>query len=110
MVSAAVPFDEAVQILHWIGQAPGCVRAVRDFDAGTFGPLPFVVDWRGEDATVTLRFTGGVVTGLDSVQLPGRFSNSHDWIGEAEGDPLDEVGEVMVELMGLSLRSAAERL
>jgi hypothetical protein len=106
VVSTGVPFLEAVQILSWIGQAPGRVRAVRCFDDGSFGPLPFLVEWKGADAEVTLELTGGVVTGLASIRIGVRFSNYHDWIGEAEGSPLDTLTPIACSLLEASLRSA----
>lgn len=106
-MSPAVPFQEAVEILQWIGVAPGSVRALRRFDAGTYGPLPFFVDWRGQLAEVTLTFAGGVIDGLASIRIETRFSNDHDWIGEADGGPWDELGDGAKELLEFRLQAAS---
>lgn len=103
-------FDEAVAILRWIAQAPGSVRALRGWDDGSYGPLPFDVDFSGVAAEVTFTFTGGMITGLASVRLGERFSNDHDWIGQAEGSPLDELSGAGVAILQASLRRAADRL
>jgi hypothetical protein len=109
-MGAAVPFDEAVSILRGVARTPADVRALQDFNAGTFGPRPFYLAWRGSEAEVTVVFTGGVITSIASVRIGDRFSNDHDWIGETEGAPLDTLGDMEAELFELSLRSAAARL
>jgi hypothetical protein len=108
-VSGAVSFIEAVEILAGIATHPGAVRALRPI-ADAYGPVPFDFEFRGWRVEATFVFTGGVATSLASVRIGERYANDHDWIGEAEGNPLDELSETMVDMMGLSLREAAEQL
>lgn len=105
-MSAAVPHLEAVEILRRIIDAPGEVRAVQDFDAATYGPLPFFID----QAEVTLTFNGGVVSDVASVRIGDRFSNRHGWDREADLNPWDALDDLQADMLELSLRSAAARL
>ena len=104
---AKVPCAEAVQILREIARNPAAVRALRDFDAGTWGPLPFFVTWQGEEAEVTFAFSGGAITGLASIRVGYRFSNDHDWIGA--GCPMDAISGTEVDDVEASLISAGAR-
>ncbi len=109
-MSAAVPFEEAIRILRHLAEEPAAVRALQDFNAGTFGPRPFFTTWAGVETEVTFAFHGGAITGLVSIRVGDRFSNGHDWVGAAFGSPWDELGETLADLVELSLRSAASRL
>lgn len=108
-MKAAVPFEEAILILRHMAEEPAAVRALQDFDAGTFGPRPFFTTWEDEETEVTLDFAGGVILEVVSVRVGARFSNDHDWTGEASGNPWHELSEAVVTALEVSLLSAAAR-
>ena len=108
-MKAAVPFEEAILILRQMAEEPAAVRALQDFDAGTFGPRPFFTTWEGEETEVTLGFAGGVILEVVSVRVGARFSNDHDWTGEASGNPWHDLAESDLAALEASLLSAASR-
>jgi hypothetical protein len=106
---SGVPYREAVSVLSWIGMAPGSVRALRPL-AAAWGPVPFDVDFQGRRYQVTFSFLDGTVDTVVSIRCGDRFSNDHDWIGEAQGGPYDALRDGMHGLITMSLEAAAERV
>lgn len=78
---------------------PDLVRAVQAVDEASWGPFPFLLAWRGGEAEVTLQFSGGVVVEVASVRVGDRFTNAHGWIGEADGNPWDELRDFEADML-----------